>query len=197
MQSEFSIEKLIDGLKSNFPNLSVAKVHELIVHAVVHRIAKKELLIKRGLFNGEIYFVAQGLFRAYYEKDGNQDTFWFREEHTVFASHLSILTNRPSNIYYQAVEDSVVMTIPYSLLKDLGEEDIEVTKSINTVLEGLILELIQRIEEFTTLNSEERYFNFLSRYEKIIHRIPQQYIASYIGLTPASFSRLKAKLAKG
>lgn len=196
MATEFSIEKLIEGLKSNFPGLSVAKLYELVTHVQFVHVAKKEFAIKKDLYNGQLFFVATGLFRAYYERDDTQNTFWFREENTLFASHYSLLTQQPSKIYYQAIEDSMVVTIPYKKLKELAKSDIEVSNTIIVVMEGLILELISRIEEFTTLQAEERYYQFLDRYEDVAHRIPQQYAASYIGVTPASFSRLKSQLAK-
>lgn len=194
--NEFSLDKLVMGLKSKFPELSVAKLYELIPHIEIAHVSKKEFVIKQDLYNGQIFFVAKGLFRAYYERDDAQDTFWFREENTLFASHYSILTQQPSKVFYQALEDSVVVSIPYKKLKELAASDMDVSKSIITVMEGLILELITRIEEFTTLQAEERYYHFLKRYEAVAHRIPQQYAASYIGVTPSSFSRLKSQLSK-
>lgn len=196
MNSDISIDELIRGLKSNFPALSIAKLYELVSLVKFVYVEKKDFAIKKDLYNGYVYFVAKGLFRAYYERDGAQNTFWFREENTIFASHYSLLTQEPSKIFYQALEDSVLVAVPYKKLKALAGNDIEVSKSIIAVMEGLILELITRVEEITTMYAEERYQYFLKRYDKVAHRIPQQYAASYIGVTPASFSRLKSQLSK-
>lgn len=160
-------------------------------YAEIQQIARKTEVIKTGQNYGKIVFVLSGLFRAYYKYEETENTFWFREENTVFASHKSILANRPSTISYQALEDSVIAVIDYSLLKEFANKDSESAKNIIVVLEGLVLELIERIEDFVTLNPENRYENFLKKHENIVSRIPQQYIASFIGITPESFSRLK------
>lgn len=196
MLNQNSIDQLIRGLKQNFPGLSIAKLYELVPHVQFDTVSKKEHVIKKDLYNGQLYFVAKGIFRAYYERDMTENTFWFREENTIFASHTSLLTHQPSKICYQAIEDSIVVTIPYKKLKALAKHDMVVAQSIISVMEGLILELISRIEEYNTMYAEERYEYYLKRYEAVAHRIPQQYAASYIGVTPASFSRLKSQLSR-
>jgi len=183
-----------DGIKKSFPDLSYAKIMELIPHFEFQQIPKKAEIIKTGQFYGKIVFVIEGLFRAYYKYNDIENTFWFREEFTVFASHRSILQNKPSTISYQALEESFIAVIDYSVLKELAKNDAEVGKSIMIVLESLILELIDRVEEFITLNPEQRYLYFLEKHDKVINRIPQQQLASYIGITPESFSRLKSRM---
>ena len=86
--------------------------------------------------------------------------------------------------------------IDYSILKKFGEENPAVANSIISVLESLILELIDRVEEFITLNPEQRYQSFLDRNSKVLNRIPQNQLASFLGITPESFSRLKARMMK-
>ena len=124
----------------------------------------------------------------------NENTFWFREEFSVFAAHRSILANKPSTITYQALEDSIVAVIDYEFLKELAESDKEIANSIIIVLESLVLDLIDRVEEFITLTPEQRYNYFIKKQQNIVSRIPQQQLASYIGITPESFSRLKSRM---
>lgn len=188
------IKKISEGIKKNFPDLSYAKILELMQYFEFQQIPKRSEIIKTGQFYGKIVFVIEGLFRAYYKYNDIENTFWFREEFTVFASHRSILQNKPSTISYQALEDSFIAVIDYSVLKELAKNDAEVGKSIMIVLESLILELIDRVEEFITLNPEQRYLYFLEKHDKVINRIPQQQLASYIGITPESFSRLKSRM---
>lgn len=191
MQSEKFVELISREFKKAFPSLSYQELLQMAEYAEVQQIARKTEVIKTGQNYGKIVFVLSGLFRAYYKYEETENTFWFREENTVFASHKSILANRPSTISYQALEDSVIAVIDYSLLKEFANKDSESAKNIIVVLEGLVLELIERIEDFVTLNPENRYENFLIKHENIVSRIPQQYIASFIGITPESFSRLK------
>lgn len=182
------------GVKNNFPNLSYQKVEEIVRLCEIQDIPKKSDIIKSGQFYGKIVFVISGLFRAYYNINEVEHTFWFREEFTVFASHRSILQGKTSTVSYQAIENSMIATIDYSVLKDLAKHDSEVANSIIVVLESLILELIDRVEEFITLSPEQRYQNFLDRNTKVINRVSQNQLASFIGITPESFSRLKNRL---
>jgi CRP-like cAMP-binding protein len=188
------IEIISLGIKKNFPALSYHKVLELASLFEIQHIPKKSEVIKTGQNYGKIVFVVSGLFRAYYKNDEIEDTFWFREEFTVFASHRSILQNKPSTISYQAVEDSIIAVIDYAVLKAMAENDADVARSIMNVLESLVLELIDRVEEFITLTPEQRYQCFLDKHEKISNRISQNHLASFIGITPESFSRLKSRM---
>ena len=188
------VEILSKGMKENFPLLSYSKMLELIQHFEIQQFSKKSEIIKSGQFYGKIVFVISGLFRAYYTNSDNENTFWFREEFCVFAAHRSILANKPSTISYQALEDSIVAVIDYEFLKELAESDKEIANSIIIVLESLVLDLIDRVEEFITLTPEQRYNYFIKKQQNIVSRIPQQQLASYIGITPESFSRLKSRM---
>jgi CRP-like cAMP-binding protein len=194
MEQEDFLELISKGIKTNFPNISYANILELLPNFEFQNITKKQEVIKTGQFYGKIIFVISGLFRAYYKLGETENTFWFREEFTVFASHRSILQNKPSTISYQALEDSVIACIDYSVLKKIADDNPEVAKSIITVLESLVLELIDRVEEFITLTPLQRYQFFLKNHQKAVNRVPQQQLASYLGITPESFSRLKARM---
>ena len=190
-QSDGFMELLTQGIKRNFPALSYQKILDLTQFFEIQEIEKKKEVIKIGQYYGKVVFVISGLFRAYYKYEEIENTFWFRKEFTVFASHRSILQNKPSTISYQAVEDSIIATIDYAKLKEFAETDSEIAKSIIVVL---VLELIDRVEDFITLNPEQRYQSFLDKHEKVINRISQQQLASFIGITPESFSRLKSRM---
>ncbi|HUM52004.1 MAG TPA: Crp/Fnr family transcriptional regulator [Chitinophagales bacterium] len=194
MEHQDFIELITKGIKDNFPNISYANILELLPNFDIQQVAKKQEVIKTGQYYGKIVFVISGLFRAYYKQNDIENTFWFREEFTVFASHRSILQNKPSTISYQALEDSVIACIDYAVLKQFADENSEVANSIIVVLESLVLELIDRVEEFISLNPEQRYQCFLDNHRKVVNRVPQQQLASYLGITPESFSRLKARM---
>lgn len=187
-------EEFLKGIKKNFPNINIDKILENWEIFDIVQVPKKQHLIKAGNYYGKIVIVISGLFRAYYYQDKTEHTFWFREENTIFASHRSILQHKPSSISYQALEESVVAIVDYYTLKQLALTDADVGKSIMTVLESLILELIDRVEEFVTLLPEDRYKIFIDKYPNVVTRLPQNQLASYLGITPVSFSRLKSRI---
>lgn len=188
------IENTTRGIKKKFPNLSQATIMELFQYTEIIEVPKKGYFIKAGQFDRRIVIVVKGLFRAYYLKDDVESTIWFREEYDVYASYSSILSEKPSSLTYQAVENSVVVVINYDLLKEKAMMDQEVAKSIIAVLEGLMLELIESLEEYIILNPEERFIKTLDKKPKLINRVPQSQLASLLGITPESFSRLKSRL---
>ncbi len=181
-------------VKKFFPHLRLEKAIEYWHYFEIVKVSKKEYIIKSGQYYGKIVIVINGLFRAFYHQDKMEHTFWFREEHTFFASHRSILQQKPSSISYQALENSIVAVIDYNILKQLATNDVEIAKSIMLVLESLVLELIDRVEEFVTLLPEDRYKLFIDKHDNIITRLPQNQLASYLGITPVSFSRLKSRM---
>lgn len=193
MEHKTNFKDLFNGIKENIPELSLKTMLELTPHLSLETLKKKEHFVKRGQFNNKIAFVVKGIFKAYVEKEDQEIVLWFRAEHTVFGSHQSTLANKPSYVSYQALEDSTIVTLPYSKLKEIASKDLTTAKSITAVLEHLVLELIQRLEEMIADNPTVRYQKFLEEYKTHQHRLPQKEIAGYIGITPESFSRLKSR----
>ncbi len=187
-------DKILKGIKQNFPNLSFEGVNKMLILFEVQNVKKKEEIIKTGQYNGKIIFVLSGLFRAYYQSNNIEHTFWFRDEFSVFASHRSILQGKPSTISYQALEDSVVAILDYESVKKMALTSPDISQNMIAVLESLILELIDRVEEYITLSPAERYKIFMEKNPTIANRVPQQQLASLIGITPVSFSRLKSRM---
>jgi CRP-like cAMP-binding protein len=110
------------------------------------------------------------------------------------AAYSCILSNKASNVSYQALEDSQLIIFDYDLLKKFSLSDIEVAQSIIVIMEELLRQTIERIAEFAILNPEQRYMELLQNNPAYIQRAPQQDLASYIGITPVSFSRLKSRV---
>lgn len=188
------INRIAHGIKKQFPNLSLDTIFDLFQFAEILDVPKKSYFITAGQFDRRVVFVIKGLFRAFYDKDGMEYTIWFRQEFDVYASYSSILAEKKSTLTYQAIEDSIVMVISYDLLKEKAMEDMEVAKSIIVVLEGLMLELIESLEEYIMLNPEERFLKILEKKSGLFNRVPQHQLASMLGITPESFSRLKNRL---
>lgn len=188
------IDKIIKGLKKQYPDLSLDTMWELLGDTKIIEVPKKQIFLKAGNIDNRIIFVAKGLFRAFFDKGDSEITTWFRPEYSVFASYPSIFINKPSKLSYQAIEDSVVVVLDYPLLKEKAKSDIEVAKSIIVVLESILMEVIINLEEFIMLSPEERFLQTMEHKHSIINRVPQNQLASILGITPESLSRLKGRL---
>lgn len=188
------IKNITSGIRSKFPNLSQEAIEDLFHYTEIIEVPKKSYFIKAGQYDRRIVFVIKGLFRAFYTNGEQESTIWFRQEFDVYASYSSIFSKRPSNLSYQAIEDSVVMVISYDLLKEKSMKDQEIAKSIIVVFERLMLDILMSLEEYIILNAEDRFIRVLEKSPKLINRVPQNQLASMLGITPESFSRLKSRL---
>jgi CRP-like cAMP-binding protein len=188
------IEKIILGIKKHYPDISLDTLWALLGDTEIIDVPKKEVFLKAGQTDKRIVFVAKGLFRAYFDKGDAEITTWFRQEFNVFASYTSIFLNKPSKLSYQAIEDSVVVAIDYDLLKLKAKTDLQVSKSIVVVLESILMEVILNLEDFIMLSPEDRFLQTMKKNHNLINRVPQNQLATILGIRPESFSRLKNRL---
>lgn len=188
------LEQVLKGIKNRFPEMNYDTLTELFSTAEIRHIPKRESLIRMGQYDRRIAFVIKGVFRAFYKSDDTEYTIWFREENDLFASHSSIMSGKPSTLTYQAIEDSIVMVMDYDYLKMRAANNHEIARSIIIVLEGLLLRLIESLENYIIMNPEERFMKILENKSALVNRVPQNQLASLLGITPESFSRLKMRI---
>jgi CRP-like cAMP-binding protein len=145
------------------------------------KIAKKGFFTPIGQVANQIAMVLNGSFRQYYEVEAEEKTTYFYFEDMLVAAYFSCLTGEKSLLAIQALEDSEVIWLK------LGRK----------IAEYIALGLESRMVDLLTLNPEDRYLKFLTGNKKrIIERIPQHYIASYLGITPVSLSRIRNRIMK-
>ncbi|MDQ1086538.1 Crp/Fnr family transcriptional regulator [Siphonobacter sp. SORGH_AS_1065] len=163
----------------------------------IRTLPKKHFLIKQGQTAKEICFLISGSARLYYEKDGDEKTTYFFFENNLVGDYLGCLTSQPSTINIQALEDCELMYFKYETLTKLYEQFPVYQIFGRKLAEYLFMGLDIRLAELLTLTPEERYLKFIntSIKRKILERIPQQYIASYLGITPVSLSRIRRRIA--
>jgi CRP-like cAMP-binding protein len=179
-----------------FVELNDQQWQALAEKMVVKTIRKKEFLIKQGQISRDIYFMISGSCRLYYEKDGEEKTTYFFFENNLIADYLGCVTDNPSSMSIQALEDCELIYFKYQTLTDLYESHPIYQVFGRKLAEYLFAGLDMRLAELLTLTPEERYLKFMNTAikRKIIERIPQQYIASYLGITPVSLSRIRRRI---
>lgn len=169
----------------------------LIPHLSEKRVNKNEYFIKEGKMASEIGFVLNGNLRHFYTKDGEEKTTYFYFENHFVASYISCITQQPSQLTIEALIDSNLIVFPYSVLLDLYKTAHVWERFGRLIAEYLAIGLEERMVSLLLLSPEERYRQLLnSNKEKIIQRIPQHYIANYLGITPVSLSRIRNRSMK-
>jgi CRP-like cAMP-binding protein len=180
--------------KVTFPDLSYGKMLELSSFIEIIQVKKKDIIITEGRYDNRILFVMEGLFRCYFQKDETENTLWFMTDKEIMASYHSLLCKQVSRVSYQAIEDSVVAALNYDMLKEKSKIDIEIAQSIITVLEQQLFKVINALEDYIMLNSEERFIKIMDERPYLLLRVPQHQLASMLGIKAESLSRLKSRL---
>jgi CRP-like cAMP-binding protein len=189
-------EDLIREFAKVYPSLEFNAIGKIASIGELQTISKKEKFIHQDKIDRRIAFVLKGLFRGYINHNGELTTLWFSAEYDMLASYNGILLKEASKVTYEALESSIIFVFEYDDLKTLALEDTTIAFTIIEMLEKLLIESYHRNERFVFMDAEERYQNLMQRKTAIIQRVPQKLLASYIGITPVSLSRLRARLNK-
>lgn len=141
-----------------------------------------------------VYFVLSGTARIYYLKDGHEVTEYFAFKNDLIVRAESLFTGNPSKKAIQALEDSLLIAIPSNALFKLFEEYSDLEKLFHKLVQRSYVETLKRLENIQFLSAEERYQKLLADHPQIIQQIPLKYIASFLGITQVSLSRIRAQV---
>ena len=187
------MELLIEKIKTYVP-LSVDD--EGIARTLFHKKALKkgEHLLKAGDVCRYIFFIETGLVRYYINNDGVEQTNYFNKENEFVCDYISFLPQTPSYVNIQALEDTTIWVISYVGMQQFYNEVKAGERFGRLAIEQVFVSVISQIGSLYTDSPETRYAKFLSEYADIAQRIPQYYIASYVGIKPQSLSRIRKRI---
>jgi CRP-like cAMP-binding protein len=160
----------------------------------------KACLLEEGKRSQHYIYIEKGCLRAYFSKDGQDKTAQFFFEKDGLASFDSFINNVPSPFTIEAIEPSVLQLLHRDQFKQLLEDLDKEPHFLVNILQLMAKRQLHYMNEFVSVlkdSPEERYQHLLREKPHIIQRIPQHYIASYLGVSTVHLSRIKAKLAKG
>ena len=187
---------LIQKFTKAFSTVSPEVIEQIAQIGHLEYVQKKDHFITFGQTDKRLAFVIEGLFRGYINNAGEETTLWFSDEMDLLASYNGILFNESSKITYQALEPARLFVLRYDNLKKLAKNNQAIALVIIQMLEKILGEAFQRNERFILMDAEQRYLNLLEKKPNVMARVPQKLLASYIGITPVSLSRLRARLNK-
>lgn len=159
------------------------------------KISRGELFAKEGKLATEVGFVLSGNMRHYYTRDGEEKTTYFYFEGHFVSSYISCISRQPSQLTIEAITDCHLLVFKYADLQRLFELSHTWERFGRLIAEYIAIGLEDRMTGLLMLSPEERYIQLLDgNKQKIIERIPQHYISSYLGITPVSLSRIRNRL---
>jgi CRP-like cAMP-binding protein len=187
-------KKILDHY--HIPELTHKEWLILLQFSQLRSIKKGDFFIKAGQTSHQLAFVVKGCFRFFYIKNEVEKTAYFTFENDVLASFECILLNQPSAQSIQALEDSEVFMMDYNQMRKLYEHNHKFEHLGRIIGEHYILMLHTRLSSYLLDTPEERYLRLVNETPDFLHRVPLQHIASFIGVTPVSLSRIRKRILK-
>jgi len=177
-------------------NIDEERILSIQQNCIVKEYKKDDFLLRGNEYCKHIFFVEKGLLRQYsIDAKGKEHILHFAPESWLLADRESTFFNQPSKYYIQALEDTRVTLIDDISFRKM-EEDIPNFSDFNQrMLHNNIRSLQNRIMMLLSENAEERYLQFTATYPDVLLRVPQLMVASYLGITPESLSRVRKELA--
>ena len=177
-----SIHPMTDGLKQHLAK--ILKVREL---------PKKAYLLKAGHISKNICFIGKGLLRCFYIKDSHEVSSWFMKEGDVIVSVESFFSQKESYESIQALEDCIIYYVTYEELQFVYRHFLEFNYIGRVLLERYYTLSEQRLYSLRMQRAQERYDYLLEHFPELILRVPAKFLASYLGLTEVTMSKIKAR----
>lgn len=159
--------------------------------------SRGDFLLKEGEVCHYTYFVESGLLRMYsVDANGKEHIIQFAPENWLISDRSSLYFNEKSSYFIDAVEDSTVLLLGADFFSRLSVRFPNAVENNDLLLQRHIRNLQNRVNSLLSDTAEERYLKFIKMYPDVLLRVPQWMVASYLGITPESLSRVRKELAK-
>lgn len=179
--------------KAGFSQTDFDKLSETYT---IKKIRKGTILLEQEQICSEVYFVSEGLLRAYtLDKSGKEHNIQFAPENWWMSDRNSFIYSEPSLFYIDAVEDTELISLSAEFF-NLASTFPGFNEFNTKALHNAVRLLQQRVSLLIGATAEDRYLDFIGRYPSLTLRVPQWMIASYLGITPESLSRVRKELAR-
>ncbi len=160
----------------------------------IKQFKKGDFLTREGQIERYFYFVADGVMRYFFLKEGKEVDIGFSYQYTFAGVYDSFLMQQPSRYYLQAIEDSVLLGIDFKDLNVLFDKYKNMERWGRLINQEALIGKAYREIAILSYSAEERYRRLLQQSPHCLQLIPQKYLASYLAMTPETFSRLRKRV---
>lgn len=186
----------VDFYGSVFKDLDPTGLAGLFQLAQTRTLTAGAIYIRHGSNSSKIAFIRKGLIRAFFVKENDEEiTLMLRWENQFVASLESIMTQKPSRYTFQAMEETVLIELDYNAIRSAIDTNPSLSDSRNRFLMHMLSQAMDRIEGFVLLSPEERYRKLLAEKTDIVNRVPDKHLATMLGITPVSLSRIRKRMS--
>ena len=170
---------------------ALTKLEEIIT---TKNLDKNNYILNQDAICRHIYFVNTGMVRIYYLKDGRDITEWFAYDQQFCFSIMSYFQEVPSKLIIQCIEDCEIFFFPKDQLEKLSEQNLEISKVYRSLFAGSLVGSQIRMESIQFETALQRYQSLMNNNPEIIQRAPLKYIASFLGISFETLSRIRHQL---
>ena len=183
----------IQQILNNIYPLPPASLQALESIAEQKSYLKGHLLIRAGRIEDQVYFIKRGIARAFSEKRERNVTFWFGQEGDAVVSMRSYVEHKPGYEHIELLEDCELYQMDAAALQALYREDIGIANWGRKFAEKEIIKTENRLIKLQIGSASERYKELLEESPTLLQRVPLGHIASYLGISAVSLSRIRAE----
>jgi CRP-like cAMP-binding protein len=159
---------------------------------------KGALWIKEGQYCNEVVFVSKGTMRVFYhDENGNEITCFFVSENNFVSSYASFLTQTPTKENIETIDEAELYVLGREEMEDLSARFPKIQIFRRIIAENLYLLMERRIAMLQSQTAQARYEQMIKEDGELMQKIPLQYIASFLGITPQHLSRLRKNKDQG
>jgi CRP-like cAMP-binding protein len=189
-----NIQPLIEHFKYYLP-LGDEEIRELEKRASIRKVKRRQLILNEGDICMCYTFVIEGCFKMYKVDDsGKEHNLQFAVENGWIADLGSFYSEKPSELYIEAMENSVVIQIKKEDMLFFFTNYSKFDRNFRVLVENAFIEMQHRVLQNISSTAEERYLDFLEKHPKLFNRISNVQIASYIGVTPEFLSKIRNEI---
>lgn len=175
--------------------LSLDEISDFTSQFKKKSLCKGDYLLQSGSVCKELVFVQSGCLRMYYLSNDVEVSVWFAFPNSLATELASFISQEPAGFFVQAIEDCQLLYISKATLTTFYQTYPALNEVMRTIWEEVMVNMIYRFTALQQESAEQRYLDLLKEPEYLQH-IPQKYLASFIGVTPSSLSRIRKKLLK-
>jgi CRP-like cAMP-binding protein len=188
------MKKALKKFLSKFDTFSQEEIDAIVEKTKIGFFKKGTILLREGALCDKCYFVLSGCVRQYQLVDGIEKTTAFFEEEQIAVMYASYMQRKPSKHYLSCVEDCILTTGTWEEEQELHKEFPKLKYLVHTLMPQDYSKIQERLTTLINHSPEERYLILMKNQPSLINRVPLHQLASYIGVTPESFSRIRKRI---